>query len=387
MMVRISDILKQEGNFPEPEPNKRKGSKEPSSAPSEKVEVPKQEPLEPTEKKGEKAAEGVQFAKAVTREDEEAEQEMQLVKAMHQMQLDPADSSRLYKRALDIIKGIIGQVKSNATVDLREAFEVVRTTVDRIVLGDKELLLLINNYSQDSYLYSHSVNVSILAIEVGLGLGYNKSKLNELGLGAFLHDLGMAKVLDIANLPRPLSEFEYQEIKRHPIYSTDILSKVRSIQDAVIQVCGETHERLDGRGYPKGLKGERIHEYARITAVADIYEALIHPRSHRKAVQPHEALKELLGMSSAAALDGSVIKILINKIGLYPVGSWVELNTGEVGKVIQSNEDYPLRPKVHIIFESDRERSAQPKSLDLRQHTNVYIKRSVNPQDLSLNLE
>jgi HD-GYP domain-containing protein (c-di-GMP phosphodiesterase class II) len=385
-MVRISDILKQQGKFPEPEPRKDKKQEKPASISSEKTKLPEQEPERYSEKTEDKTAEGIQFSKAISQEESEAEKEMQLVKAMHQMQLDPLDSVKIYKRGLENIKQILTQIKSNAPLDLRETYEIIKTVVDRIVLGDKELLSLINNYSQDNYLYAHSVNVCILAIELGLGLGYNKSRLNELGLGAFLHDVGMIKVIDIANLGRPLSEFEYQEIKRHPVYSTDILNKVKDIQEGVMLVCGQTHERLDGRGYPEGLKSERISEYARITAVVDVYEALIHPRSHRKAMMPHDALRELLNIGGTLALDTTIIKILINKIGLYPVGSWVELNTDEIAKVISSNEDSPLRPKVNIIFGVNKEKLSQIKLLDLSAHVNVYIKRNVNPQDLILNL-
>jgi HD-GYP domain-containing protein (c-di-GMP phosphodiesterase class II) len=205
-MVRISDILKQKGQIPEPKPPGGEGEQ------PAKQEVP--EYLE----KIEKPTEGIQLSKAIQKEGPEAEKEMQVVKAMHQMQLEPEESRQIYNRALEFIREIYNMVESQAApIDLKEIYDMVKIMVDRIVLGDRELIAQTINYSEDNYLYAHIVNACILSIEVGLGLGYNKSKLNELGVGALLHDLGMIKVMHIANEPRRLNEGEYEEIKKHPI--------------------------------------------------------------------------------------------------------------------------------------------------------------------------
>jgi HD-GYP domain-containing protein (c-di-GMP phosphodiesterase class II) len=383
-MVRISDILKQKGQIPDPEPPGGQGEKPipPSGEQPAKQEAP--EYLE----KIEKPTEGIQFSKAIQKEGSEAEKKMQVVSAMHQMQLEPEESRQIYNRALELIREIYNKVESQADpIDLREIYDMVKIMVDRIVLGDRELIAQTINYSEDNYLYAHIVNVCILSIEVGLGLGYNKSKLNELGIDAFLHDLGMIKVMHIANEPRRLNEGEYEEIKKHPIYSNDILSEIKDIQEEVFYITKQVHERLNGKGYPESLKSDQIHEYAKIVAIVDVYEAQTHPRAHRKAQESHEAVKELLNINSAGLFDRTVLKVLINRIGLYPVGSWIELNTGEIGKVVQSYADSPLRPRVNIIFGLDKKRLPRIKSIDLFRHTNIYIKRSINPQESNLKLE
>jgi HD-GYP domain-containing protein (c-di-GMP phosphodiesterase class II) len=197
----------------------------------------------------------------------------------------------------------------------------------------------------------------------------------------------MTKVMDIAQQPRRLNEHEFEEIKKHPIYGSDMLSMVENIQEGVICVAKQEHERTNGTGYPEGLKDDQIHEYAKIVAIIDVYEALVHPRSYRDAISPHEAIKELLNMNTAMLFKTRILKVLINRIGLYPVGCWVELNTGEIGKVISSNEDSPLRPKVNIIFSREKEKLPQIELLDLSRHTNVYIKRGINPQESDLKFE
>jgi len=357
-MVRISDVLKQEGQFPESEPPKTPAEqKEESQESSEKIE-------------------------------KKMVEESQTNKTIPQLQISPEDPAKIYTNAVGIIKDILDKVKSDTHIDLRRTYEIVEIMADYIILGNKGLLSYITNYSEeDNYLYTHSVNVCILAMEVAFGLGYNRSRLLELGLGALLHDIGMTKVIDIANQPRPLNEHEFAEIKKHPIYSADILTKIKGIEKGVIAISEQTHERLNGKGYPKGIKNDYIHEYAKITAVVDIYEALIHPRSFRKAISSREALKELLNISSSGGLDHSIIKLLIDRIGLYPVGSWVELNTGEIGKVISLNKNSPLRPKINMIFNANKERLNQIKLIDLSQCTDIFIKCNINPQDLTLNLE
>jgi HD-GYP domain-containing protein (c-di-GMP phosphodiesterase class II) len=372
-MVRISDILKQRGPPPEPERQKKVEGTSPPEGASEKTE--------------EKTSEGIQVTKAMAEDKGRAEKEMQVLKAMRQMQLDPEESKRIYNRASAFIKEVLSKAQLDAPIDLKEAHEIVKNIVDRIVLEDKELLLLITSSSEENYLYAHLVNAAILSVIVGLGLGYNKSKLNELGLGALLHDVGMAKVMDVANKPGVLDEEEYSKIKEHPKHGVDILSRVKDINQAIIYIVKQEHERYDGTGYPEGLEDDQINKYAQIVAVVDVFEALTHARPHRKAVESNEAIKELLTISSGGAFEALIIKTLINKVGLYPVGSWVELNTGEIAKVGSSNENSPLRPQVNIIFDADKEKLPQIKSIDLLRHTTIFIKRSLNPKDLNLKLE
>jgi len=163
--------------------------------------------------------------------------------------------------------------------------------------------------------------------------------------------------------------------------------KIENIQKGIIYIAKQEHERIKGTGYPEGLKDDQIHEYAKVVAIVDVYEALIHPRSYRDGTPPHEAIKELLKMNTSMLFEPKILKVFINRIGLYPVGCWVELNTGEIGKVIFSNEDSPLRPRVNIIFSHQKKKLPQPRLMDLAEHNNVYIKRSINPQESDLKFE
>jgi len=376
-MVRMSDILKQRGNFPEPSKPKK-----------DKEEKPASTPKEPTENMEEKATQGIPFTKAIAENKPKSEKETHMVKTMRQMQLNPEELQRIYNQALEVIRDIFNKPKSQDTpLDLTQAYKVVEEIVDRIVIRDKEIISLTTFCSEDNYIYSHSINVCILSVYVGLGMGYNKSKLNELGLGALLHDLGMMNVLDISQQQRTLSEAEFTEIKKHPNYTSELLNRIKNVEEGIIYVVQQTHERINGTGYPAGITEDQIHEFAKIVAVADVYEALTHPRPYRKAMSPHDGVKELLNMSYSGLLDGGkIIKILINEIGIYPVGDWVELSTGEIGKVVLGNPDWPLRPRVNVIFGADREMLEEIKPIDLSYTLNIFIKKSVDPKTLNLKL-
>jgi HD-GYP domain-containing protein (c-di-GMP phosphodiesterase class II) len=137
---------------------------------------------------------------------------------------------------------------------------------------------------------------------------------------------------------------------------------------------------VNGTGYPQGLHGRKINEYAKILAVVDTYEALTHPRPHRDALLPFDAMREIL--KDKARFDPHYLKVLIEQISIYPVGSWVELNSGEVGKVVKINKSNPLRPILDIIFDAQFQKIKEPKSIDLTKTPNLYIKKTLSEQEV-----
>jgi HD-GYP domain-containing protein (c-di-GMP phosphodiesterase class II) len=382
-MVRMSDILKRI--------SQDAGSKKPKE---DKLPIPMQEEIVKetpvaavSEIREVKAEEGVQISKAMTREQgiSEYEHKMQVSKAMREVQLNPQDSYRIYNQGLELFGRLLNKVKNNEPADIKSFSAFIESIVERLMLGDSELISLTVNSTPDNYLIGHCVNVTVLSIEIGLGKGYNKSRLTELGLCALLHDIGMAGVMDIANQSRTISEEEYAKIKEHALAGAALLSRMRDINQNVIRVAKEHHERFNGSGYPEGLGESEINEYSQIIALCDVYEALTHVRPHRKKIENHEAIKELL-LLNLGLFDAQNIKILIQRLGVFPVGSWVELNTGEIGKVVSANENFPLRPTVNVMFDMNRQKYPQIKSINLSKHHSIYIKRPADLSDWGLKL-
>jgi HD-GYP domain-containing protein (c-di-GMP phosphodiesterase class II) len=305
----------------------------------------------------------------------------QFAKAMKELEPDKERIRALYFAGLHLAKDVLKSIKEETPLNLNKVKTIIEEITDLLILKDKELLNLFYEYSPENYLYSHMINVTIMSIEVGLGMGHNKSKLHELGLAAYLHDVGMAKLEDIYLQPRKLTQEEYNKIKEHSIYSFDILSRIEGVPESVITATRDLHERANGKGYPSGLEGGEISEYSRIIATVDTYEALTHNRVYRNKFPPHEAIKEML-TSGYLLYDHEVLKILVNQVGIYPIGSWVELNTDEVGKVITVNEDFPLRPVVNILFDKTKDRLKDSKVINLAKQTNIHIKRPLSDKEI-----
>ena len=310
-------------------------------------------------------------------------QEMQIAKAMKELAPDIERSKALYAKGIQLVKELLVSAAEKKPIEFAAIKDLVAEVVNLLVLGDKVLFTFFyDDYLPEDYLYNHMVNAMIMCIEVGLGLGYNKSQLAELGLAAFLHDMGMVAVRDVASLPRSLTEEELNQIKEHPAYGANILSQIKNFPQSVVYAVQEEHERINGRGYPKGIKDGQINEYSRVIATVDVYEALTHSRAYRGKYSSHEAIKDMLS-SGNSLFDTRILKILINQVGIYPIGSWVELSTNEIGKVINVNDNSPLRPVVNLIFDSAGKRSGDTRVLDLTKQFNIFIKKPLSDEEVS----
>ncbi len=404
-MVRMSDILKKLQNVPPAENLKPKdeapvtggadsNQKEASAAPSQPeaasifaktvgqkeqpVASPRGEPVPPAASEVTSSGDGKIYLSGRA-----SDPAMQISLAMKEFEPDIERSKELYSKALKLARELLKKAQAKEPIAFKEIKALSDEFVNYLVLGDKTLLnLFYDNYDPQEYLPHHMVNVMIMSISVGLGLRCNRSKVDELSLGAFLNDIGTSEYLKLALQPRQLSEGEYNQIKDHISASVMILSSIKELPEAVIQAIKETHERMDGKGYPKGIKGGELSEYARIIAIADVYEASVHSRVYRPKRSPHEVIKEMLS-SGSGSFDGRVLKAFINLIGIYPAGSYAELNSAEIAKAISSNDNFPLRPMVHIIFDSNRKRLNEPRLINLAKQFNLYIKNQLSDEDVA----
>lgn len=373
-MVRISDIFKKTagnaGQHPTESKPKEELLKEKPSL-ELKPEIPQILPDNPPKKA------------TIQKEQSETGKYKQepVAKAMNEMAADRARCKNSYLTGIQLIKEVFLNTEQLKPVNLVEIEQWVNDIADCLISADTELLSLFYGCTSENYLYEHMANTTIMSIEVGLGLGYDKSQLNELGLAAFLHDIGMIKVGKLETLERRLSEEEYSQIKKHPLYGVDILSKIKDIPEPVIYVAKEEHERQNGSGYPDGIKNEEISEYGRIVAIVDVYEALTHNRAYRKRFSPHEAVKELIGKNSL--FDQSILKVLIKKVGVYPISSLVELNSNEIGIVTMNNEGFPLRPVLQVLFDAKKNRLKNSHCVNLAKQFNLFIKKAINDEELA----
>jgi len=258
-------------------------------------------------------------------------------------------------------------------INLEDIKFAVQNIINDLLYSEDLLNNVIEIQGYDEYTYHHSVNTTIIALLMGIALGWHSGKLLELGMGVLMHDIGKIKISpEILNKRGPLTTEEFEEVKKHAEYGFEILRRNRDINLLSAHVALQHQERWDGSGYPRGLKGTEIHEYGRIAAIADVYEALTSKRVYRQAMQPYEAYEYVIA-NSDKLFEGRMIKNAFTKyITPYPTGCGVRLSNGMRGNVIKQNSAFPTRPYVRMTHEGEV-RLIAPIDYNLAEHPSLMI--------------
>lgn len=286
-----------------------------------------------------------------------------------------------YRRAVDTIYKTIGSLMDNPvnkgralTPDLGRTFRALFGEIIQDLLGRQDIMYsLASIHVKDGYLFHHSVNVAVLAGIMGMAKGYNRNQIEELGIGALLFDIGMTKVpKELLHKTSPLTAEERAIVEKHTTEGFDMLRSFHDISLLSAHCALQHHERFNGSGYPRGLKGSEIHEYAQIVAIADVYDALTSPRSYRNRYSPSEAIEYLFG-SGNTQFDLELIKLFCRHISIYPVATTVMLNTGQIAVVTANNPLAVHRPVVRVLREADGKPVSSPYEIDLQDDLQLMI--------------
>lgn len=295
-----------------------------------------------------------------------------------------AAASDVFARAVTASRDMFAAAVSSKKMPPPAVVEDIAVSVAADPSG---MLLCIPRTTADHYIHSHSVNVCAISSIIAARMGFSDDDIRVLALAAFMHDIGMARILDQVVSKAKLSPVELQKIKEHSAsgqnFVDGFLVADAAVKKLVASAILEIHERADGGGYPKGLKNENISEYARIIAAADAYEAMTHPRCYKNHVIPHEAIKTIIN-EAEKSFDNEVMKAFITVMSLYPVGSYVRLSSSEVAKVVSTNENMPTRPKVKIVIDPSGKKSAEDRLIDLEEVSIVSIREAVDETKLKL---
>jgi len=246
---------------------------------------------------------------------------------------------------------------------------IVNSIVDEMLSRKNVLVNLVDIKNMDNYTYEHSVNVIILSLVVGMGLNMDKVKLYNLAMGAMLHDIGKVFVpREILLKNGKLTDEEFAVIKQHPLKGYEYLKDNTDITALSRIIILQHHEKIDGTGYPEGIKGNKMHEFAKIASIADVYDALTSDRPYRRALSPNEAIEFIMG-NADRHFDFNMVNEFVRKIVPYPAGTMVNLSNGCVGVVEEVVENYPLRPRVRIVNKGN----SQGGYIDLMRENNIVI--------------
>lgn len=256
--------------------------------------------------------------------------------------------------AKNCIENVFEAITQDEKLDLPAIKKVVSGLVDSIVRNPNAQMCLTQLKNRDEYTAQHSINVCVLTVTFGRYLGMAENSLNLIGLGALLHDVGkMITPLEILNKPGKLTDDEFAIMKSHPEHGRRILEETGNIPDSVIDIAFSHHERLAGHGYPKGLPSDRISPWSKIVAIVDVYDAITSDRCYHDGMSSTQALTKMYEWR-IRDFDPELLEQFIQCIGIYPIGTLVELTSGEVGMAISVNKDFRLRPKVLLILDKNK---------------------------------
>ncbi|MGH7928119.1 MAG: HD-GYP domain-containing protein, partial [Candidatus Binatia bacterium] len=256
-------------------------------------------------------------------------------------------------------------VRLGMKLDLPQVEVVVEKMTESVLRNKDALVSLSRIKNKDEYTYLHSLSVAALCISFGHYLDMEPRLIRALGIGGLLHDIGKVSVpIALLNKPDALTEAEFEIMKTHVAHGTRILQDATGIDECSICVCRHHHERLDGTGYPDGLKGEQISKFGQIAAIVDIYDALSSERCYKHAMAPTLALRKLFEWSSYY-LNRSLVEQFVLHMGIYPIGTVVRLRSGFIGVVVEQGERSLLDPVVRAVYDTKRAKPVIPFEINL----------------------
>ena len=238
--------------------------------------------------------------------------------------------------------------------------------IDSVIRNPDACVWLARMKQEDQYTYQHSLGASIWAVALGRQLGLPKSDLRSLAIGGILFDVGKLGVdKDLIQTERPLTDAEFQQVRDHVKLGVEMIQGSGLMNQDVINMITHHHERHDGSGYPKKLRGDDIPVFARIAAIVDCYDAITSHRGYARAIPPSTAVKMLYQWKDID-FQGELVEAFIQAMGTYPAGTLVELSSGEVAVVVSEYRKRKLRPRVMVLLDADKQALAHTRTVDLQ---------------------
>ncbi len=282
------------------------------------------------------------------------------------------------EEAQALVRHVMHDIRMGRSIESERIQRAVNGMVESILRNRDALLSLTRIKKYDEYTFVHSLDVCILCLAMGRHLSLSREEMMEIGIGALLHDLGKMKISPhILKKPDRLNADEWVEVRKHPVYSLEIMEESKDMPPSSKKMALQHHERYDGSGYPFGLKGEDIELFAQVAGIADFYDAITSDRPYQKAIQPHEGIRQIYDRAEGE-FNHLLVERFIQCIGIYPFGTLVLLDTEEMGIVCGVNPETLLRPKVLVIRQNSKKPYPKPFLADLSEKSQAqWYKRSV----------
>lgn len=270
-----------------------------------------------------------------------------------------------YQKLHANIGEVMNDLRDGKKLDFDRLREGVNAMIESILRNPDAFACLTELRAKDVYTYRHALGTSVWCATFGRHLGMPRQSIEHLAQGGLLLDVGKSMLpLSLLNQEGALTEESLQIMRTHVDHSVAIAKETPGIEDVVIDMIATHHERFDGTGYPAGLKGRDIPMFGRIAGIADTYDALTSQRMYAEAMSPHGAVNVLYEWRGVD-FQAELVEQFIQSVGIYPTGTLVELNTGEVGVIISLNGTRRLQPRLMLLLNADKTPRSEFKELDL----------------------
>ncbi len=262
---------------------------------------------------------------------------------------------------------VFDSISKGESTDIRVVKEAIKPLIDSVFKNHEAVAVLLRFKETNAYRYQHSIAMAVWATILGRHIGLPREELEKLAIACTLCDAGMLNLpLALLDNPNKFDQKQRNIIYKHPEISSEIVAASGSTDPEILSIIENHHERHNGTGYPLGLTGTEIPLLARIAGLVDTYDAMITPRPYAKAHCSYNAMQELID-TKGELFQAPLVEQFIQAVGLFPTGSIVELNSGEVAIVITQNTSRRLKPEVVVILDEDKQKKSQFDLIDLSQ--------------------
>ena len=306
----------------------------------------------------------------------------------HSLTLEWSSAKEIFKTSANIVSQALGAIRNGQQINT-DYFNEAAKAISRSIMRNKDALTWLGKVRNiNSYLYEHAVNTATLMGIFAHAYGLPATEVEQCITGALLHDLGEAEINpEFFEREGPLTEEEYSQVKEHVNIGAGLYRNLPDISPIAQDIVRQHHERMDGSGYPLGLKGDEISLHGRMFAIVDTYDAVTNNRCYKEAIPSSFGMRTLLELSKTH-FDEALVHQFIKCMGVYPTGSLVRLNNGILAVVIAQNISAPIKPLVKSIYSTKARTYIESKMIDLSKNSSEFkILRYENPLDHCIDVD
>lgn len=300
---------------------------------------------------------------------------------------------KIYNKTRSYISKTYSDIKSNLRVNVTSAKSLVADMTENIMVNPNAMQWLTYLKERHEYTLTHSINVCILALTFGRHLQLDRRELELLGLGALLHDIGKLKTpSEVLDKPGKLTPEEYEIMKAHPVEGHKILKQDEQMPLESLEIVLHHHERINGKGYPDKLAGDHISLITKMSSIVDVYDAITSDRCYHDGISPYKALQNIYSWAKND-FDKQLVEEFMACMGIYPVGTIIELNDGQSGIVLSATAKTRLRPIIMLVKDTNKSYYKQRRVLNLSTQTwdektkRIEIKQVIEPKESDIDVK